>query len=468
MLGWEFPPFISGGLGTACYGLTRALDAQGHEVTFVLPRPVDGSHASHVRLVSPEAVRPAAAAAARAAYSPLAAPLFLEAGRTPVSGAGEERLLTEEADRLMREAGLSVVVLEQGHGVGGTWYWNRYPGARCDIESIQYSHKYLPDLEQEWDWSERYAPQPEILDYANEIADRTDVRRDMCFGRKVTSARWDEAAKRWTLTCDTGETVTAPFYIMATGCLSVPNEVRFEGRDSFEGPTYQTGLWPHEEVRFDGMRVGVIGTGSSAIQSIPQIARQAADLTIFQRTPNYAVPANNFELEDAYRQAVKADYPALRDRQSKAFAGADFNVAVQRRAELQAGFHRHHVDAGLAFPHRRVRHQRGAGPTGQGKQRRLAAGEEGALVVMVGRQRRGQSEPFAVEGGEPEVQMGGERYRRAHAVGQGVEITHRAPGEAHAERFPAAHPAGSSGPRRGCPGRQSPPPGPCRRSRGVP
>ncbi|MEM0988792.1 MAG: NAD(P)/FAD-dependent oxidoreductase [Pseudomonadota bacterium] len=222
--------------------------------------------------------------------------------------------------KLMREAGLDAVVLEQGMGVGGTWYWNRYPGARCDVESIQYSHKYLPELEQEWNWSERYAPQPEILAYAEEIADRLDVWRSICFGREVKSATWDDTAREWTVTCETGEGVTAPFYIMATGCLSVPNKVAFPGKDSFQGDSYQTGLWPHEGVDFTGKRVAVIGTGSSAIQSIPNVARQAAELIVFQRTPNYAVPAQNRDLTESERQEVKANYGDLRRAQAQAFA----------------------------------------------------------------------------------------------------------------------------------------------------
>lgn len=221
--------------------------------------------------------------------------------------------------KLMRDHGFSAVALEQGGGVGGTWYWNRYPGARCDVESVQYSHKYLPELEQDWNWSERYAPQPEILAYANEIADRTGVRRDICFGRKVTRADWDDGAHEWTVHTDTGESVRAPFYIMATGCLSVPNKVDFAGKDSFRGPSYQTGNWPHEPVDFTGQRVAVIGTGSSAIQSIPQIAQQAAELTVFQRTPNYAVPAANRPLDDPERAKVKENYGDLRARQREAF-----------------------------------------------------------------------------------------------------------------------------------------------------
>lgn len=222
--------------------------------------------------------------------------------------------------KLMRDNGLDAVALEQGGGVGGTWYWNRYPGARCDIESMQYSHKYLPELEQEWNWSERYASQPEILAYANEIADRLEIRRNICFDRQVTKAQYDETAHEWVLSCNTGETVRSRFYIMATGCLSVPNQVNFPGMANFKGPSYQTGQWPHEPVDFSGQRVAMIGTGSSAIQSIPQIAKQAAELTVFQRTPNYAVPAQNRALTEAQRAEVKAEYANLRLRQAESFA----------------------------------------------------------------------------------------------------------------------------------------------------
>ena len=255
---------------------------------------------------------------------------------------------------LMRGRGIDAVALEQGGGVGGTWYWNRYPGARCDIESVQYSHKYLPDLQQEWDWSERYAPQPEILAYANRIADRLDLRRDICFGRKVTAAHWSDADREWRLETDTGERIAAPFVIFATGCLSVPNRVGFPGRETFRGPTYQTGEWPHEPVDFTGQRVGVIGTGSSAIQSIPIIAAQASELYVFQRTPNYSVPAHNHELTPEYLAAVKADYDALRERQRNGFAAADFKPNMQpgteaSEAERRREFERRWTDGGLAF-----------------------------------------------------------------------------------------------------------------------
>jgi cyclohexanone monooxygenase len=255
---------------------------------------------------------------------------------------------------LMRGRGLDAVVLEAGGGVGGTWYWNRYPGARCDIESVQYSHKYLPELQQEWDWSERYAPQPEILAYADHIADRLDLRRDICFGRRVTRAHWSDGDKEWRLATDTGERIAVPWLIMATGCLSVPNKVAFPGRETFRGPTYQTGEWPHEPVDFTGMRVGVIGTGSSAIQSIPIIAAQAAELTVFQRTPNYSVPAHNHPLDPDYRARVKAEYDGLRERQRNGFAAADFRANMEpgldkSEAERRREFQRRWEDGGLGF-----------------------------------------------------------------------------------------------------------------------
>ncbi len=212
----------------------------------------------------------------------------------------------------LRELGLSARVYEAGGGVGGTWYWNRYPGARCDVESMQYSFSFSEALDQEWTWTEKYAPQPEILDYANHVADRFDLRRHICFDTRVTAATFDEAAEHWLVETDRGDRVSAQFCITAVGCLSAANRPPFEGLADFEGPVYHTGEWPHEGVDFHGQRVGVIGTGSSAIQAIPIIAEQAASLTVFQRTPNYAVPAWNETLDPDYVRAVKADYPALR------------------------------------------------------------------------------------------------------------------------------------------------------------
>ena len=223
----------------------------------------------------------------------------------------------------LRGLGLAARVLEQADGVGGTWYWNRYPGARCDIESMQYSFQFDRALEQEWEWTERYAAQPEILRYADHVADRFDLRRDIRLGTRVLAATFDESAGRWTLRMSTGEDVRARYCIMATGCLSAPNTPRIDGLDSFAGPHYHTGTWPHEPVDFRGRRVGIIGTGSSAIQSIPIIAEQADHLHVFQRTPNYAVPAHNRPLEPAEQAAVKASYAEMRARAKTTRNGVD-------------------------------------------------------------------------------------------------------------------------------------------------
>ena len=212
----------------------------------------------------------------------------------------------------LRGLGLSARVYEAGGGVGGTWYWNRYPGARCDVESMQYSFSFSEELDQEWTWSEKYSPQPEILSYANHIVDRFDLRRDIVFDTRVTAATWDEDAKRWHVETDRGDKVSAKFCIMAVGCLSAPNRPKFPGIEDFKGPVYHTGEWPHQGVDFTGLRVGVIGTGSSAIQSIPIIAERASQLTVFQRTATWSVPAWNEQLTPDYVKAVKADYPALR------------------------------------------------------------------------------------------------------------------------------------------------------------
>ncbi|SDO05023.1 NAD(P)/FAD-dependent oxidoreductase [Afipia sp. GAS231] len=212
----------------------------------------------------------------------------------------------------LRGLGFTARVYEAGGGVGGTWYWNRYPGARCDVESMQYSFSFSEELDQQWNWSEKYAPQPEILSYANHVADRFDLRQHIQFDTRVTSATFDETAKCWQIETGRGNKVSAKFCIMAVGCLSAANHVPFRGREDFRGPLYHTGEWPHQGVDFTGLRVGVIGTGSSAIQSIPIIAQQASHLTVFQRTATYSVPAWNAKLTPEYRDAIKADYPALR------------------------------------------------------------------------------------------------------------------------------------------------------------
>jgi len=193
----------------------------------------------------------------------------------------------------LRKAGFTTVALEEAENIGGTWYWNRYPGARCDIQTIDYSYTFDPELESAWKWSEKYATQPEILRYLGFVADRYDLRRDIRFCTKVEAAQWDEASGHWQLATDNGVTISCRYYIMATGCLSSPKPPEIDGVKNFAGEVYFTGRWPHEEVKFTGKRVAVIGTGSSGIQSIPVIAEQAAHLTVFQRTPNFALPAHN-------------------------------------------------------------------------------------------------------------------------------------------------------------------------------
>jgi cyclohexanone monooxygenase len=221
----------------------------------------------------------------------------------------------------LRGLGLAARVYEAGGGVGGTWYWNRYPGARCDVESMDYSYSFSDELQQEWRWTERYAAQPEILTYINHVADRFDLRRDIELETRVTSAVFDEGIGRWTIETDRGDRVAARFCIMATGCLSEAQVPDFKGIETFEGRRYHTGKWPHEGVDFTGRRVGIIGTGSSAIQSIPIIATQAAQLFVFQRTPNYSIPANNAPLDPDYERQVKDSYADFRRQARESRAG---------------------------------------------------------------------------------------------------------------------------------------------------
>lgn len=245
----------------------------------------------------------------------------------------------------LRGLGLSARVFEAGGGVGGTWYWNRYPGARCDVESMQYSYRFSDALQQEWTWSERYATQPEILRYAGHVADRFDLRRDISFDSRVLSAVFDDASGLWTLEVDGGGRVSARFCIMATGCLSSVNRPDFEGMDSFRGPTYHTGRWPRDGVDFSGLRVGVIGTGSSAIQSIPAIAERARALAVFQRTPNYTVPAHNRPLAAAEVREVKANYPALRALALRLHAGLAIPYNPRRALEASEAERRREYEA---------------------------------------------------------------------------------------------------------------------------
>jgi len=212
----------------------------------------------------------------------------------------------------LRGQRLSVRVYEQGGDVGGTWYWNRYPGARCDVESMQYSYSFSDELQQEWNWSERYAPQPEILRYANHVADRFNLRGDIQLDTRVDRAVFDESANAWEVTTSDGKTVVAKFVVLATGCLSNARMPDIKGLSGFKGKVYHTGHWPHEPVDFTGLRVAVIGTGSSGIQSVPVIAEQASHLTVFQRTANFSIPARNAELTEAEREAFRRNYSEIR------------------------------------------------------------------------------------------------------------------------------------------------------------
>ena len=212
----------------------------------------------------------------------------------------------------LRGQGMTARVFEQGSGVGGTWYWNRYPGARCDVESMQYSYSFSEELQQEWNWSERYAPQPEILKYANHVADRFNLRPDIQFNTRIDSAVFDETTSLWSVTTSGDKTVAAKFVVLATGCLSNARMPDIKGLDKFKGKVYHTGHWPHEEVDFTGQRVAVIGTGSSAIQSVPVIAEQASQLTVFQRTANFSIPARNAALSEQEREKFRDNYPEIR------------------------------------------------------------------------------------------------------------------------------------------------------------
>ncbi len=216
--------------------------------------------------------------------------------------------------RLRETLGLDTQVYEAGDNVGGTWYWNRYPGARCDSDSYMYCFSFDKQLMQEWEWSGKYPEQPEILRYLSHVADRFDLRRNMQFNTRVTAAHFNEATNRWEIETDQGDKVTAKFLITGIGCLSSGQIPNIPGRDSFLGDSYHTGAWPHTGVDFTGKRVGVIGTGSSGVQSIPVIAKQAAHLHVFQRTPQYTIPARHHTVDKAFLDEVKKDYDAIYDK----------------------------------------------------------------------------------------------------------------------------------------------------------
>jgi cation diffusion facilitator CzcD-associated flavoprotein CzcO len=250
--------------------------------------------------------------------------------------------------------GLNVRVLEAGEGVGGTWYWNRYPGARCDSESHSYCYMFSKELQQEWEWSERYPQQPEIIRYMNFVADKLDLKRSIRFGTRVTGARHDNAANLWRVSTADGESFTATYLITAVGCLSTANVPKFPGLETFEGDWYHTGEWPHEGVDFTGKRVGQIGTGSTGIQAVPVIAAQAKHLTVFQRTANYSVPAHNAPLTPEFRQWVRDNYEHLRAVMTSNTNGHPFTIAERSAlsvsdAEREALFEKAWEKGGLQF-----------------------------------------------------------------------------------------------------------------------
>ncbi|HKD21556.1 MAG TPA: NAD(P)/FAD-dependent oxidoreductase [Rhizomicrobium sp.] len=233
----------------------------------------------------------------------------------------------------LRRAGQSARVYEAGPSVGGTWFWNRYPGARVDIESQEYAYSFSPELDAEWKWTERYASQPELLAYLNHVADRFDLRDDIQLETRVESAKWDESARRWTVSTNRGDKVSARYVVMATGCLSTPkNDAEFTGSDSFKGPSWHTGRWPEGGVDFTGKTVAVIGTGSSAIQAIPKIAEQATHVIVFQRTPNFTIPAHNGPVDPA----VVADWATHRDQYRKEARDTGFGIRTTAMGEQPA------------------------------------------------------------------------------------------------------------------------------------
>jgi len=256
----------------------------------------------------------------------------------------------------LRSMGLRARCYEAGEGVGGTWFWNRYPGARCDVESMQYSYSFSEALQQEWVWTERYPSQAEILRYIDHVADRFDLRRDIVFNATVRSAVFDAAARHWVVTTAQGTVVSAPYCIMATGALSAVNTPEFPGLEGFRGRWFHTGRWPQEEIDFTGQRVAVIGTGSSGVQTIPVVAEQAAHLTVFQRTPNFSVPAWNSTLDPTVQAAWKQNYQTHRETARNTRSGILYEYSQRgafdvSEAERIAEFERRWARGGANFTH---------------------------------------------------------------------------------------------------------------------
>ena len=256
----------------------------------------------------------------------------------------------------LRQLGFSARVIEMASDVGGTWYWNRYPGARCDTNTLEYSYSFDEDLQQEWEWPERYPSQPEILEYLQHVADRFDLRPDISFNTRVDAATFDEASSRWRVSTADGGELAARFLVMATGCLSEPNVPVIAGMESFRGPIYHTARFPREGLDFRGRRVGVIGTGSSGVQAIPVIAEQAAQLTVFQRSPQWSIPAQNRPADPELVAEIKADYAGFRARnrlqpgaQMSHMLPNDISAKAVAEDERQRIFEERWQEGGFAF-----------------------------------------------------------------------------------------------------------------------
>ena len=230
----------------------------------------------------------------------------------------------------LREINLNAIIIEKGSGVGGTWFWNRYPGARCDIESIEYSYSLSDELQQEWNWSNRYSDQSEILKYLNHVADKFDLRKNIIFNSTVLSSTYQEKTNEWIIDTESDSFVTK-FCVMATGTLSSIKEPNFEGLEDFQGELYITGKWPHHRVDFTNKKVGIIGTGSSAVQSIPVIANEAKKLSVFQRSPNYSIPAHNKPLSRSEISNAKSNYSEIRNKAKYTRAGIGYNQFQERK-----------------------------------------------------------------------------------------------------------------------------------------
>ena len=232
------------------------------------------------------------------------------------------------------QKGLSVLLLEKGEGLGGTWFWNSYPGARCDVESMEYSYQFDEKLQQDWEWTERYASQPEILKYMEYVVERFNLRSNMRFGVKVDAATFDENSNDWTIETSTGNIIKAKYCVFGTGCLSQPIFPDIQGIDSFKGRIVHTGLWPKEEINFSGLKVGIIGTGSSGAQCLPEISKTAAKVTVFQRTPAYCVPSQNRPLDPDSQAYIKKHYKKLRDKAWTTRAGIRYGLTDRLALEM--------------------------------------------------------------------------------------------------------------------------------------